>query len=137
MGLLASIFGAPKAIEAIAGTAGKLIDDAFKGDDERRAEAQSKVMDQTIEWMRASQSQNVARRLLALMVVGVWLGGYVVSTLLWVAAIWTDAYAVRLQQSAEKIGVLSTEMNPYVGLVLGFYFAGRVIGQWVDKGKGK
>lgn len=86
-----------------------------------RAEARAMV----VQWMQATQGQNLARRLISLIVTAVWLGMYLVALTLNVVGVWiTDpATAQRIAESAAMIGDRAYEMNGAMMLILGFYFA--------------
>ena len=133
MSLMGRLFGTDSAIKSVVETAGSLIDKAFTSDEERRAEAQSKLMDQVIAYANATSGQNVARRLIALLVIGVWLSCYVVAGLMLVAAAWVgEATAGRLAQNAETLGGMATDMNLYVAGITGYYFGHGMVRNWMD-----
>ena len=112
----------------------KLIDSASSGIDkmfyteEEKAEAmaadRSAARSMVIEWMRNTQGQNLARRLLALMIAGVWLAQYSASMLLNMLAPWQEpAVADKIAASAKVLTDAAGQMDGAMMLLLGFYFA--------------
>jgi len=119
------LFGSDSAAE-------KLIDHASNGLDkmfytsEEKAEAgaadRTEARRMVIEWLKNTQGQNLARRLLALMIASVWLLQYLSVQILSIAAIWaTDTE--KLMKSAEVIQDNIGQMTGAMMLLLGFYFA--------------
>ena len=80
-----------------------------------------------VDWMKNTQGQNLARRLLALSISGVWLSMWVASALVSMAAVFVNDSGT---MTALKLGAVSDiaqanagEMNAPVMLILAFYFA--------------
>ena len=125
MGLLGKIFGTEAAI-------GKSIDliasagDALFYTDEEKANDKAKRAEQIdvllIKWMETTTGQNLARRLLAVMISAVWLIQYIGSGLINLFGIWADDPDKWLK-SAELIGGYADQMTGAMMLILGFYFA--------------
>lgn len=108
----------------------KIIDGAVKGLDalvfteEERSRANSKLSEWYLKYLAATEGQNLARRLIAVIVVWVWSGLVILAVFARVAELW-------LQRGAEKyvyplsdfILALLTDvvMIPF-GVVIGFYF---------------
>lgn len=142
MSLLSRIFGSDKALDAaIKGVSNGL--DALVYTDEEKAQAASQERAQArqmvIGWMERTQGQNLARRLIALVVTGIWAVQYVIAMLLDVAGIWiTDE---RIMQSAESIRQGGDSVTGAMMLVLGFYFAAphldKVVGGAMNRFSGK
>ena len=71
VGFLGKLFGSSD-------TASKVVDGAIKGmdalvfTDEEKSQANDKMRDWYLKYLEASQPQNVSRRLIAVMVVGLW-----------------------------------------------------------------
>ena len=119
------LFGSDNAAE-------KLIDHASNGLDkmfytsEEKAEAgaadRTEARKMVIEWLKNTQGQNLARRLLALMIASVWLLQYLSVQALSIAAVWSDN-TDKLMRSAEVIQDNIGQMTGAMMLLLGFYFA--------------
>lgn len=124
---LGRLFGSGKALEGVVSAATSGIDALVYTDEEEATEAakaRTEARGLVVDWMRATQGQNLARRLIALMVTALWLLLYVITMLLDVTAAWLDPQAAALvHQSAQAIGSRASEMNGAVMLVLAFYFA--------------
>ena len=71
MNILASIFGSAKNTETIVDGATKGLDKLFFTKEEK-SEANQKLSDWYLKYLAATQPQNLARRLIAMIVVGVW-----------------------------------------------------------------
>ncbi len=112
MGLLAKIFGDKDQLD-------KLTDGAVNGLDkifftkEEKAEANQKLSEWYLKYLNATQPQNVARRMIAFIVVGLWA----LLVLMGVAVKWiNDAYAEYIFTVLGEI-----VMNPFL-VIVGFYF---------------
>lgn len=75
-----------------------------------------------VGWMGATQGQNIARRLLAIVVTFTWLFMYVVSAGLNIAVSWIEnpVLVKNIQASADIVGTRASEMNGAMMLILGF-----------------
>ena len=131
---IGKVFGTDKA-------AGKLIDNVSAGldklvytseekaDDAAKSVTEARMM--VIDWMKATSGQNLARRIIALSIVFIWLMQYISCMCLNVVAIWiTDSDKV--MASADVIGNYAEKMNGAVMLILGFYFAAPYMGKMVE-----
>ena len=123
--LFKSIFGSPDIVKesiAIIRDAG----DALVYTDEEKAADRLKRSEQVdrllISWMDTTKGQNLARRLLAVMITGVWLFMYVASFVVDVISVWSDKPALWVATS-DQIGSYATQMNGAMMLILAFYFA--------------
>jgi len=75
-----------------------------------------------IQWMDTTKGQNLARRLLAVMITSVWLLMYIVSMLINITAVWVhDPEQWRV--TAVVVGGYAEQMNGAMMLILAFYFA--------------
>lgn len=127
MSTLGKIFGTEKALTGIVEGVSKGLDKLVYTEEEKtdsaaqdRAEARGMV----VEWMQATQGQNLARRLIALLITGIWVFMYLTTTALSFAAVWTDkAMTANLNTAAQIIGERAYEMNGAMMLILAFYFA--------------
>jgi hypothetical protein len=112
MGILSKIFGDKDNLD-------KLTDGAVHGLDkifftkEEKAEANQKLSEWYLKYLAATQPQNVARRVIAFIVVGLWA----ILVLLGVLIKWfNDAYATYVFEVLAEI-----VMNPFL-MIMGFYF---------------
>ena len=105
--------------------------DEEKAEDGRKERSEARGM--IIHWMQATSGQNLARRLLALVITAVWLFMYISSAALDVAAVWLGGRADQLNTSSMLIGDRATEMNGAMMLILGFYFAAPHMGSIANK----
>lgn len=133
MGLIGRLLGSEKAL-------GKIVSSVSNGLDKLRYTAEEKAQDQAallqrqadirlraqeqvIEWQKATAGQNVTRRVIALLIVGIWASAYLVRLAMLVAAVWWDTNAVQLKEAARLIDTGISDIEPSMMLVLGFYFA--------------
>ena len=103
-------------------------------DEEKATDAlveRSEARQMVVRWMEATQGQNLARRLIALTVTGIWVFQYFIAMVMDVAVIWVDDIIVanNISASAEVIGARASQMNGAMMLVLGFYFAANHLGK--------
>ena len=106
MGLLKRLFAGPD-------TAGKIVDAGIKGLDAAWFTAEEKA-EFTLKYMLATQSQNVARRLIALLVIAVFL-----FLLILAAAV----YPISPDYSGFIMTkVVDAKLSTITGIIIGFYF---------------
>lgn len=102
-----------------------------KADDAAKATTEARQM--VIDWMRSTQGQNLARRLIALSVTGVWLFHYVLASFLNMVAVFTNAAGVVTAVKLQAAGVIAksnaNDMEAAVMLILAFYFAAPHMGK--------
>ena len=127
IGLLGRMFGTERALEKIVDSASSAID-ALAFTDEEKAEAAGRERAQArqavVDWMRASQGQNITRRFIASALVWPWitmhiLGGLILPTVM----IWEPGEAGKINQSIEIIQKFSFDMNEFMWIIITFYFA--------------
>jgi uncharacterized membrane protein (DUF485 family) len=127
MGILGKIFGTDKALESGLNMIYKAGDALFYTDQEKAADKESKVkqVHQFMnDWMETTKGQNIARRLLAVMITTVWLFLYLVGILLSVISPWVATeISVKLMESAKVLESNANMMSGAVMLILAFYFA--------------
>lgn len=83
-----------------------------------------------LDWVKNSQGQNLARRVLAFAIAAVWLFFKLIGVCLPVAALWLGpAAAVKMREASSLAGEFSGDMTPAVMLILGFYFAAPQVGK--------
>lgn len=132
--LLGRLFGADKAAGNIIDHASNAIDKLVytsqeKAEDQAKAAAEARGM--VIEWLRSTQGQNLARRLIALVVTAVWVSQYLMAMTLSVVAVWVGS-PDQYKASAKIIGDYAENMNGAMMLILGFYFAAPHLGTMVQ-----
>ena len=94
-----------------------------------RTEARALV----VNWMQATSGQNLARRLLAVMITGIWLVQYILAMIFSLTAVWLpEGASERLSESAELVGGYAHQMNGAVMLILAFYFSAPYMGTVVE-----
>lgn len=127
MKTLGKMFGTGDALNDIVDKAAAGIDKLTYTEEERAEAAaadRSEARGMVVQWMQASQGQNLARRLIALIVTAVWLFMYLITLALAVAAVFASGDTVEtLNSAAQLIGERAYEMNGAMMLILGFYFA--------------
>ena len=127
MGLLSRIFGTEKALEGVVSGVSKGLDALVYTDEEKAqaaAEDRSEARKMVVGWMEATQGQNLARRLIALIVTGIWVTQYLVAMCLNFVSVWaTGETQTNLITSASILSNYASEMNGAMMLILAFYFA--------------
>lgn len=120
--ILGAIFGSAKNTETI-------VDGAVRGLDalvltkEEKAEYRVKGAEWFLKYLQATQPQNLARRLIAVIIVSLWAGVVIAGVVAWPL---NEPYA-------DFIFSVLTDvvMNPFL-MVMGFYFAAHVVRSFVD-----
>ena len=141
---LGKLFGSTTALDEVVSGVSRGIDALVYTDEERSVDAaksRSEARSMLIEWMATTTGQNLARRLLAVMITGVWLTQYMASMALNLIAIWVQR-PDEWQESAVLVGGYAERMNGAMMLILAFYFAaphmGSIVSSALDRfGKGK
>jgi hypothetical protein len=131
---IGKIFGTDKAITAVIDNVSKGLDALIYTDEEKAGDAakdRAAARGMVIEWMKHTQGQNLARRLIALSIVSVWLFQYLSCMVLSVIAIWAQSPG-KIVASAKVVGLFAEKMNGAVMLILGFYFAAPYMGSIVQ-----
>lgn len=137
------LFGTDTAIEKTIETVSNGLDKLYYTDEEKAEDAQkdrSEARQMVVQWMAATNGQNLARRLLALAITFTWLGMYVIASIGSVISVWVDKPDNWIK-SSDMIFGYAKDLNPAVMLILGFYFAAPYMGSIaqgaLDKMKGK
>lgn len=133
--LLGKIFGSDKAIESTISSVSSGLDKLYYSEEEKAEDAakgRTEARQMLVAWMQATQGQNLARRLIALSVVFVWLFLYVASMIGGVIASW-QADPTKWIESARIVGDYANGMNGAVMLILSFYFAAPHMSGIVEK----
>jgi hypothetical protein len=137
--LLGKMFGTDKAVASVVDNVSKGIDKLVYTAEEKAEDIsadRSEARKMFIEWMRTTSGQNLARRLIALIVTGVWVMQYVTAMFMSLISVWVQEPKKWLE-SAALIGDYAEQMNGAMMLILGFYFAAPHLGKIVDSAMGK
>jgi hypothetical protein len=144
MSFFGKLFGTEEALLGIVDGVKNGLDALIHTDQEKAGDAardRSEARNMVVQWMAATQGQNLARRLISLVITGVWLGMYLLSVLCGMIAIFADSAGT---VTAEKINAVSSiaqsaamDMNPAVMLILAFYFAAPHMGDIAKAVTGK
>jgi hypothetical protein len=144
MSFWGKLFGTEKALTGIVDGVTNGLDALVYTDEEKAAAAaddRSEARKMVVGWMAATQGQNLARRLIALSITGVWLSMYLVSVLCAMVAVFTNADGVVNAEKINEVGVIAKsaamDMNPAVMLILAFYFAAPHMGDIAKAVSGK
>jgi len=134
---LGKIFGTDAALKSVVDSGASALDKLVYTDEERAdaaAKERAAARAMVVEWMKSTEGQNIARRLIALLVTAQWLLLYNVSWVLGVAGLWANEdTAEKLLQTQEITNASAQQMNGAVMLVLGFYFAAPHMGAIAEK----
>ena len=143
--MLGRLFGSQKSIDnAVQNVAHGL--DALVFTKQEQADRHAAMIEKAgnllLTWLDATQGQNLARRVLAFGIFGVWAVLYVSSATVAVVAVWMDNTA-EWQNSAQIVGDYASQMDAPMMLIIGFYFAaphldkiiGPVLERWFGKKK--
>ena len=113
--------------------------DEEKADDAKADRSEARKM--VVAWMASTQGQNLARRLIALSITGVWLGLYAVGVIASMASVFVNNGGVVTSVKVAQVGQIAKlsagEMDSAVMLILSFYFAAPYAGEIVKKIVGK
>jgi hypothetical protein len=134
MSIFSRIFGTEQAIKSTIEVI-KDAGDALIYTEEEKAQDRSKRLQQIdallVQWMETTTGQNLARRLLAVMITVVWLMMYVISVVVNVISVWTDNQE-DWTATAQIIGGYAQQMNGAMMLILAFYFSAPYMSQVVN-----
>lgn len=129
-GFFGKLFGTEKALTGIVDGVTNGLDALVYTDEEKAGDAakdRSEARQMVVQWMAATQGQNLARRLIALSITGIWLGMYVFSVLCTMVAVFTNDAGTVTAAKLHAVGGIAQsaaiDMNPAVMLILAFYFA--------------
>lgn len=125
IGFLGKLFGSEKALSGIVDGVSNGLDKLVYTDEEKAGDAakdRTEARQMVVQWMTATQGQNLARRLIALSITSVWLLQYVAAQLFGLVSIWSGQ--PKNWQGASKVMTEgANQMGPAVMLILAFYFA--------------
>lgn len=131
MSILGTLFGGAGAGKEIVAQVGGALDEMFYSNQEvaeDAAQARREGYAAFMEWMKSTSGSRIARRIIALTVTGVWATLFVTSTIMRIAAVFTDDVGTLTSAKFIEVSVLCSsdakELAPLVGIVLLFYFGG-------------
>lgn len=128
------LWGSSEAVNTVVGGVRDGLDALVYTDEEKAndsAKERSEARSMLVGWMAATQGQNLARRLIALVVTGVWVTQYITVQILSIISIWIDN-PEKIKASAAVISDAAQSMNGAMMLILGFYFAMPHMGKIAD-----
>lgn len=120
-----SIFGSGDTVD-------KAVDAAVRAGDalvytaEEKDDFKLKFNDWMLRYMEATQPQNIARRFIAMVIVGLWAFLILLACLVW--KFWPD-------WSGFLFGVLSDIVNEPFMIIMGFYFLTHALRSWQESKK--
>jgi len=132
--VIGKVFGTDKAITSVIDNASSALDKLVytseeKADDHTKSVTQARTM--VIDWLKNTQGQNIARRIIALIVTGMWSLNIILIQLLSVVSVWVDA-SDKCIASADILKGTGTTITSAMMLVLAFYFAAPQMGKFAD-----
>lgn len=110
--ILAAIFGSKKNTETLVDGAVSGMDKLFYTDEER-SEDMAKTREWFLRYLEASQPQNLSRRFIAIIVVGLWAFLVLLAVLAWQ---WNQDYSEYI------FAVIKDAMLTPFNIIIGFYF---------------
>jgi len=139
MSLIGRLLGSEKALDGVINGVTKAFDALVYTDEEKAQDKAANVSEarrMVVEWMASTQGQNLARRLIALLITGVWLLQIVVGQILAVAAVFVDD-PEKLNDTVQIMRQGANDMSAAVMLILAFYFAAPHMGDIAKAVAGK
>jgi hypothetical protein len=135
--LLGKVFGTEKALEKSIDAVVRAGDALVYTKEEKeaaRAALALRAQEVLLDWLKASQGHNVARRFLAIIITATWLSMYIISMLMDTVSPWLTDETMRasLKASSLAVGARANEMNGAMMLILAFYFAAPHMGSIVE-----
>lgn len=125
MSFWGKLFGTDQALTAVIDGVSSGLDKLVYTDEEKAdaaARERSEARQMVVGWMAATQGQNLARRLIALAITGVWLLDIILAQVAGAVAIFIDESA-KIESLAKFMMDGAMQMNNAVMLILAFYFA--------------
>ena len=133
IGVLGKILGSEKAFGKVFDAAKGAIDKAVYTKQEKaehseklelmRFEQHAKLADQAVKWMEATSGQNITRRILAIMIFGIWFLSYFVALVMSVASVFVKVTAAtQLRTAAAMLNDHISDIEGILMLVAVFYF---------------
>jgi hypothetical protein len=126
MSIFGKLFGNSTIIKEGIEHLSKGLDMSFYTEEEKAIQAskdKSEARKMVVDWIKASSGQNLARRIIALSITGVWLGMYVLSSFALILGVFLTSYTDQLNELSKIATTSSDDMQSAVMLILAFYFA--------------
>lgn len=135
--LFGAIFGSSENTTTIVDGAVAGIDKMFFTDEER-SDASAKLGEWYLRYLAATNPQNLARRLIAMVIVILWALLIVVTVIVKGLEMWLETVAAEGSQlfSEFVFAILVDVVMPPFLVIMGFYFAAHIIRGW-QNGKAK
>lgn len=136
-GFLGRLLGSKDAIQDVVSNVRDGLDALVYTDEEREHDAKAEraeAREMLIEWLRATQGQNLARRLIALIVVSLWVALYSFAAILATVGAWAGA---EFTNAAGMLHDFANGMSTELMLVLAFYFGATHMAKLIDLGIAK
>lgn len=133
MSFWGKVFGTDEAIKSTIGAVKDGLDALVYTDEEKASDAskeRSEARAMLVQWMEATQGQNLARRVISLAITGVWLLQYIIAQIASSIAIFWVSKAQELNELAKVQMESANDMSPAVMLILAFYFAAPHMGDF-------
>ena len=160
-GFIGRLFGSDKAGEKIIDNVSSGIDKMWYTSEEKAedaAQAKREGMAVYMKWLESTSGSRLARRVIALIVTGIWAVEHIASVILGVVAVFMEGVhtvvvdgetlvvenSARFIEASDMLAEQAAENNALVGVVLLFYFGGpaamegtkALVTKWVDKSNG-
>ncbi len=138
------LFGSDKALSSVIDGVSNGLDALVYTDEEKAGDAakdRSEARQMVVQWMNATQGQNLARRLIALSITGVWLSMYLLSVLTSMIAVFVNDEGSFTSSDLSTVSIIAKnsagDMSSAVMLILAFYFAAPHMGDIASAAIGK
>lgn len=126
MSFWGKVFGTDEAIKGAVGAVRDGLDALVYTEEEKATDAskeRSEARSMLVGWMEATQGQNLARRLISLVITGVWLLQYLVAQIASSIGVFWASKEAALNKLAELNRAAADDMSSAVMMILAFYFA--------------
>ena len=138
MSFLGKLFGTDKAAASLIDNVSNGLDKLVYTSEEKAedaAKARSEGYQVYMEWLKSTSGSRVARRLIALIVTGIWAVQHILGQCFALTAVFMDDIVMveKFTQSSDMLFEHAQENNALVGVVLLFYFGGPAA---IDASKG-
>ena len=145
LGLLGTMFGSVKTGKALVDNISNGIDKLIytkEEESEDAAKARSEGLTVYMTWLKSTSGSRVARRVIALIMVGIWAVEHISSVILGIMSVFMAA-PDKFVKASEMLAGYASNNNTLVAIVLAFYFGGPVamdgigamLNKWTDKKK--
>ena len=130
--VIGRVFGTDKAAETLVDRTASALDKLVytkeeQAEDEARSVTEARQM--IVDWMKATSGQNLARRIIALVVTAMWVVAKTATLVLSLVPVWVrDVDIDKFRETLKIIADSSSDVTSAMMLVLGFYFAAPYMG---------